>query len=568
MKKLIYLFFISLLTQVVYALEYDHGIQTNEFGFIQNDVDNESFVTPPAKLDPRFSGANKMVRYPIAGYPQYSLGYMGANVMYAYFNGVDNYYFDLWLDNADLLDIKRPFAGNRCLGGVGECSSAPGLQTPEYIDNEGVYKMRVKSGGGETAYMRPVFSENMYEYMRTWKTGQMKALTYKFCSIKDDPKYAYDPRWGKKCKDIQPSSNSDVEKKMGTVSLHVTKVAHLILKSTNALQELFVDSNGNVSIGQGAQLCSLYAVGSVNGVSCRMIDYDLYSSFNNFNSFNMMLNINGAKLPSALTDEIKFGDGTTANWKNWNVYSRVNTVFKSGSNNGVYVLFTQSYLKKLVNAGIDLSNTKDAFTFSFNNVAIVPQSGFYEFTPSNNIIIRPRDYGIGIVSKDMTIHPVSKGKIGDKEPIRFDYTVTVSGPRNADEVTAQVTSKTPPYRQDGLNYCVFTSKDQRLKVPFSSYLEYKNAQGQKVRKRSACGDPLPIYLQQEGASASQNAAWRQEPWSNNPQWGSFYSTDLSLIFPMDEKISTATIDTKEDWIGSVNGQGEVTVKAIWRNVTP
>ncbi|QXD01221.1 CFA/I fimbrial minor adhesin (plasmid) [Klebsiella sp. PL-2018] len=50
----------------------------------------------------------------------------------------------------------------------------------------------------------------------------------------------------------------------------------------------------------------------------------------------------------------------------------------------------------------------------------------------------PKEYGISIVSSNYTSSSSGSGTIGDAHPIEMDYTVTVSGPRQADSITAQV----------------------------------------------------------------------------------------------------------------------------------
>ncbi len=69
------------------------GSGSNTYMFIDNDVDDEYFITT-SSLSPRFTGANIWTKYKTN---QRSLGYMG-NSGWSY----SNRYFDLWIDNSRL----------------------------------------------------------------------------------------------------------------------------------------------------------------------------------------------------------------------------------------------------------------------------------------------------------------------------------------------------------------------------------------------------------------------------------------------------------------------------------
>lgn len=69
------------------------GSGSNTYMFIDNDVDDEYFITT-SSLSPRFTGANIWTKYKTN---QRSLGYLG-NSGWSY----SNRYFDLWIDNSPL----------------------------------------------------------------------------------------------------------------------------------------------------------------------------------------------------------------------------------------------------------------------------------------------------------------------------------------------------------------------------------------------------------------------------------------------------------------------------------
>lgn len=64
--------------------------------------------------------------------------------------------------------------------------------------------------------------------------------------------------------------------------------------------------------------------------------------------------------------------------------------------------------KQMVNLGISDINTKDLFNFRFQNTTS-PESGWYEFSTSNTLIIKPRDFSISIISDEYTSAPSREG---------------------------------------------------------------------------------------------------------------------------------------------------------------
>ncbi len=58
------------------------------------------------------------------------------------------------------------------------------------------------------------------------------------------------------------------------------------------------------------------------------------------------------------------------------------------SSDSIYVFFSSNFFKQMVNLGISDINTKDLFNFRFQNTTS-PESGWYEFSTSNTLIIKP-----------------------------------------------------------------------------------------------------------------------------------------------------------------------------------
>lgn len=83
------------LTKITYA-----DAPTREYIFVENDTDDNYFVTPIGVLDPRMTGSNRWTGLKYSGSGtryQTSLGYIdnGYNTIIE-----DRYQFDMWLTNA------------------------------------------------------------------------------------------------------------------------------------------------------------------------------------------------------------------------------------------------------------------------------------------------------------------------------------------------------------------------------------------------------------------------------------------------------------------------------------
>ncbi|OAT45150.1 CFA/I fimbrial minor adhesin [Proteus hauseri ATCC 700826] len=504
------------------TFSYSAVTYKNSIVFIENNIDNEYFITPKT-TDPRFSGANVFTKYSATN--QLSLGYMGYGGSIPLYN-----YFDIWLENSP---IKMPFIGNRCWRTYKDCP-ADGVQRPQQMLNDGMYRAYMNTHGGEAGIPRGIFSDSFYQYIRQLPIGAVELFNYFSCYTKKD----YNPSLGETCRSVK-----------GTVyeqSFAITKEGHIKLKSTNALQEIFVDSEGNAILGLGSKFCDL----GKDEVICKMVDYNFSGSA--FSSMYLSMKVDTATLKfTPAPSDIYLSSAGVAPLYYYSSTTSVPLLMKIGDG-GVYVHFKKSFLKKLIQRNVDLSKSQDLFTFSFTNTA-VPQSGFYEFTPSNTIIIKPRDYGVSIVSKDLVNKPYREGKVGNKAPpLIFDYIITTSAFRQADKITASVEGPQTTIR--GQPYCLFTSKDKKINVPFSAYLSYTSQNGQKISARSACNN-APVDL--------KDALWAQTTWPEPYQSeGSFYRTDLQLSFPMDEGVSLFSLEG-EDWLGVVEASGYVNVFAEW-----
>nr|WP_314266698.1 fimbrial protein [uncultured Moellerella sp.] len=504
-----------------------------EYVIVENQIDNEFFIVAN-RVDPRFSGSNVFTKYQRNS--QLSLGYMGytgSPFSSAYNIG------DIWLENSP---INQPFIGNRCMTNNRNCPATSYWPAQQLRDN-GAYKIQQTGTPGESGYSRPIFSESFYRWLAELPAGTPYTFDLRTCTSRDDY-------------DLSTSTCMTSGGRITTQQhfIPTNKKGNIILKGTGALQELFVDSNGNPTIGLGSNFCSTGIVGNASGVICRLVELETRGSSIS-GTFTVRMYVDYQKLGLTVAPRaalIQYKGSNSTRWTNWSSTTNMSEIFNNNSEN-IEVFLSNAYLKSIIDASPNSNVTlaDSVYTFAFQSP--LPQSGFYEFTPSNYLIIKPRDYGISIIPADFNPQQSKTGKVGNEEPpIEFNYIVTTSGPRQADSITAKVEG--PMTTLKGQPYCLFSSNDDKFKVPFSAYLSFKDTNGVKGSYRASC-DNNEISL--------KNALWEETPWDRpNEDLGSFYRTNLDLLFPMNDSNSLFTLDGI-DWLGTVSASGTITVKAIW-----
>lgn len=504
-----------------------------EYVVVENQVDNEYFIVAN-RIDPRFSGSNVFTRYQRNS--QISLGYMGYTgtpFSSLYTRG------DIWLENSP---VNQPFLGNRCMTSNRNCPASSYWPAQQLRDN-GAYKIQQSGIPGESQYSRPIFSEAFYRWLAELAPGTAYTFDLRTCTSRDDY-------------DINSTTCMTSGGRTSTQQHYIptNKRGNIILKGTGALQEIFVDSNGNPSVGLGSSFCSTGVVGSTAGIICKLVELETSGSSIS-GTFTVRMYIDYEKLgirTAPRAANIQFKGSNSARWTNWSSTSNMSEIFTNGSKT-IDVFLSNAYLKSIVDSSSASTVTLADSVYTFAFESSLPQSGYYEFTPSNYLVIKPRDYGISIIPADFNPTQSKTGKIGSNEPpIEFNYIVTTSGPRQADSITAKVEG--PTTTVNGQTYCLFSSDDDKFKVPFSAYLSFKEQNGAKASYKASC-DNNEISL--------KNALWSETPWDRpNQDLGSFYRTNLDLLFPMNEANTFFTLDGI-DWLGTVSASGTVTVKAIW-----
>ncbi|HAS1009804.1 hypothetical protein KC833_20625 [Enterobacter hormaechei] len=510
-----------------------------QFVFVENNSDDNYFVTPGGPLDPRMTGSNRWT----------GLKYNGSGSIYQVSLGyIDNGYntpltagwkFDMWVENSP---VSHPLTGLRCINWYTGCDIATSLILPQTTDASGFYGATVTSGNAK--WMHGMMSDAFYQYLQQMPVGGSFTMTINACQTSVN----YDASSGARCKD-QASGNWFVR------NVTHTKAANLRLINTNSLAEVFINSDGVPTLGEGNADCRPQTIGSRSGLSCKMVSYTLQTNGLSNTSIRIFPAIANSSLASAVgIYDMQF----SLNGNSWKPVSNTTYFYNFNEMKGadsVYVFFSSNFFKQMVNLGISDINTKDLFNFRFQNTTS-PESGWYEFSTSNTLIIKPRDFSVSIVSDEYTTSPSREGFVGSEEPaLDFGYIVTTSGKTAADEVLIKVTG--PAQVIGGRSYCLFSSDDGTAKVPFPATLSFITRNGTEQSYDAGCDDSWRDMSE---------ALWLTTPWTDiSGDVGQLDKTTVKFSIPMNNPISLRTVDDN-GWFGEVSASGEIHVQATWRNI--
>ncbi|MDM4208855.1 MULTISPECIES: fimbrial adhesin EcpD [Klebsiella] len=510
-----------------------------QFVFVENNSDDNFFVTPGGARDPRMTGANRWTGLKYTGSGtiyQQSLGYIdnGYNTpLYA------NWKFDMWLENSP---ASGPLSGLRCINWYSGCDMVTSLILPQTTDASGFYGVTVPTGAQK--WMHGMMTDAFYQYLQQMSVGSSFSMTINACQTSVN----YDASSGARCKD-QASGSWYVRK------VTHTKAANLKLINTNALAEVFINSDGVPTLGEGNADCRTQTIGTRSGLACKMVNYNLQHNGLSNIYIHIFPAISNSALASAVgIYDMQFSlDGSS--WKPVNGIAQYYTFNEMKSSDSIYVFFSSNFFKQMVALGISDVNTKDLFNFRFYNTD-VPESGWYEFSTSNTLIIKPRDFSISIISDEYTTTPTREGYVGSGEPsLDFGYIVTTSGKTAADEVLIKVTG--PTQAIGGRSYCIFSSPDGVTKVPFPAILAFTTQSGTTKTYDAGCDDTWRDMT---------DALWLSTPWTDiSGETGVMDKTTVKFSIPMDDAISLRTVDDN-GWFGEVSASGEIHVQATWRNI--
>lgn len=500
---------------------------TAAYIFIDNKIDREYLITTKNE-NPTFKGLNK---WPKLSTPSY-LGHIG------FFGwGITHANTDLWIENAP---VSRPILGLYCQLSAQNCTSI-GTIRGENIDDKGIYK--ALSGENTAGGSSPVgtISPELYEFARSAAINNKQDMIFNWCTTQ----VKYDLK-SQKCIDLD-----ETQARWLSYSFSIHKIAHLSLEPVSAISEIGVASDGTSEIKSGKSYCKKQRVNNVDGVSCKVIQFKYQRSQNpnTFVSLHLDSKVFGKYKPDVTDIQFSFDGGDY--WRNWGSEVSFGSLFTT-YNSQISIFMSDNFFKGLIENGISLTESTSFFKFRLRNYNFSSDDPYY-FSASSTIKVVPRDYGLSIISTDGSSRPQGSGTIGrDQPPIEFNYKVTLSAPRFADILTAQV--KGQQIKAWGRKYCLFESPDRFIQVPVAAELNYTHASGRKVSNRISCGSEVIDMT---------HANWTAAPWSDRQ--GANYSTNLNLKFLMNQTVSEKT-SAGTDWMGVVTADGLIQVKAQWMGV--
>ncbi|WP_046791905.1 fimbrial adhesin EcpD [Tatumella morbirosei] len=509
------------------------------FVFIENSTNDTYFITPGGVIDPRLTGSNHWTSKKYTGsgrIDQQSLGYIdnGHNTLL-----VNGRYFDMWLENQP---IAYPLLGLRCINWYKGCDLSTSMIPPRASDASGFYGVDVPAGGAK--WMHGLLSDSFYYYLGQMPVGGKLSLTINTC----ETPVAYNAAAGQRC--TEQSSGRWYQ-----ANVTYLKAAHIRFINTNNLSEILITSDGVPVPGGNSTDCKLQTINGIDGLSCKMATYQLQNSGLVNSSIRIFPVVTNPVLEAAIKrNELQFSlDGNQ--WKPVSGSLYYYTFEQMKKSNSLYIFFAQSLFKKMIQLGMNDINTQKFLSFYLKN-ASVPESGWYEFPASNTIRIKPADLSVSIISDDYSPLPVKTGQVGAGKPsLNFGYLITTSGKTAADSVAIKVTG--PQVSISGKSYCLFTSADGKLQVPFPGWITFTSRNGNLKRLPGGCDSQWHDITE---------ALWQPQPWQDSyGNQGMINKTRITFSLPMDDPRSQLTIDN-QNWFGDVSSSGEIHVKATWKNL--
>lgn len=503
------------------------------FLFIENQEDSNLFVAPTDALDPRLSGANAWTS--LKGTRQVSLAYVDNG----YNTDINNWNVDMWEEGP----INQPYINQRCIMSYTRCdpNTAEAVNKPAVVDGKGFYGLLGAAAGWGHAKL----SASFFDYLRSMPVGSRLLREMNLCATL----VSFNAATGARCKD-QASGYWYVRK------IEHKKAGHIKFTQTNAISEVTVDSNGNPYVLPGSRGCENYVLNNVSGVLCRFLDYSfIEDGSQTFDPIYLFTNIKDASLKSAISATDVQVTANMTNWA-WNGYDYTARYLKNQQS--VSLFLSGNFFKQVVRLGLQDRLTRDLINFNMRN-AHAPESGYYEFSGTTEIIIKPRHFSVSILSSEGITNPYREGQIG-KDVLSFQYNISDSGPVSADVLEMILAQdKGTPYQ----GYCTFYPADDQepeSAVPIPARLVFDSTRyGANYRHPIGC-DRVPVNIRTLAIKDSQPAHNWVDP-NGNPGITRFYL--LKLDFDLTDPRAAQTTEGSM-WEGERHQSGTLTIKGSWR----
>ncbi|WP_159165064.1 MULTISPECIES: hypothetical protein [Aeromonas] len=506
------------------------GASATNILFVENNVDTNVFVQPITNLSPRITGGNSWTS--LKGTRQVSLGY--GSLVGAW--GIHRYNLDMWDDGP----IRFPYITQRCILGYADCDNeSHALNRPQVVDEKGFYGLMGAASGWTNAILSPSF----YTYLRNMEVGSVLTRTVNACYTR----VIYDALAGARCKDQANGYWRKGEQKH-------TKVGHLRLSPNNILSELTIDSNGTPVVLPGSHGCETARVNNIDGAICAFVNYELQ-----YNSINLSsARINPKIKTSLLSTRISSSDlRFSVNKTSWTNYTSEMTLEALKGYNTIYLFLSPRLLKAMTELDISNISTRDLIDFSMRNT-LAPESGYYEFGASAEIIIKPRMFSVSILSAEGTASPSREGKIGE-DILSFPYNISDSGPSSANILNISVTQDSgSPYQ----GHCTFYPTGQTTAenaVPVPTRLRFNSTLYGLAYKHPIRCDSTPVNIRSLQIMDSQPPFEWTDP-NGDTGLSRFYT--LTLEFDLTDPMTQRTT-TGDMWEGNAQQSGTITIRGIW-----
>lgn len=506
------------------------GASATNFLFVENSVDTNVFVQPITSLSPRVTGGNSWTS--LKGTRQDSLGY--GSLVGAW--GIHRDNLDMWDDGP----IPFPYITQRCILGYADCDSeSHAVNKPQVVDEKGFYGLMGAAYGWTNAILSPSF----YMYLQNMEMGSVLTRTVNACYTS----VIYDARAGARCKDQATGYWRKGEQKH-------TKVGHLRLRPNNILSELIIDSNGTPIILPGSHGCEAARVSNTDGVICEFVNYELQYNNISLASARINPNIKRSLLASRITtSDLRF----SVDKASWNNYTNEMSLNELKGHNTIYLFLSPRLLKAMTELDLSTISTRELIDFSMRNT-LAPESGFYEFGASAEIIVKPRMFSVSILSAEGAASPSREGKIGE-DILSFPYHISDSGPSSANILNISVAQDSgSPYQ----GHCTFYPAGQitaENAVPVPTRLLFNSTQKGLDYKHPIRCDGTPVDIRSLQIVDSQAPLVWMDP-NGDKGLSRFYT--LALEFDLTDPMTQHTT-TGDMWEGNAQQSGTITLNGIW-----
>lgn len=527
------------------AVKLVQSDRTGEFIFIENNIDNSFFVTTRSETYPVMGGANRWSSNLLAA-DQKILGYIASRDSWVSSSLAMT---DMWLEESPVLS---PLLGLPCNIGSSGCNSSTSTIPGAVTDAKGYYGIKYSRNDGRMLRIGGTMSDPFYLYLQQMPVGSNFSMKINECSSTN----SYNVTAGERC--------SGKGWRWIETNFTYTKGAHLTLIKTGNVDDVLINTDGVPEPGEGNVNCHTQTIGSKSGLACKVVSYNLQTN----GLSNSLIRFHPV-FKSSIYGDVYWSDMYFSLDKvTWKQASRAEsttyyTFDEMKESNSIYVFFADGFFKKMLNSGIRDINSRELFYFKIINnliqeTATSPGGGkIYDFSTSNTIMIKPREFSLSITSDEGSSALSNEGRVGSGEPsLDFNYIVTTTGKTAADIVLIKV--KGPTIAIDGRSYCIFSSSDNSIKVPFPATLEFTTRDGMPKIYDVGCDNDWRVM---------SDALWVSSAW-NDPfgSTGVMNKTRVKFSILMNEAISRKKLTSLEDWYGDVSASGEVYVQAIWRDV--